>query len=100
MHQQLRSSSRSLHTTKPAFAVVSQSATPASAVTKVRLSSVVVAQAWSQGAKSYPIIEHEYDAVVVGAGGAGLRAAFGLASQVAGNACELHRGKVCTRLSL
>lgn len=27
------------------------------------------------------MIEHEYDAVVVGAGGAGLRAAFGLASQ-------------------
>ncbi|SCZ93701.1 BZ3500_MvSof-1268-A1-R1_Chr6-3g08831 [Microbotryum saponariae] len=27
----------------------------------------------------YPLIEHEYDAVVVGAGGAGLRAAFGLA---------------------
>lgn len=28
------------------------------------------------GAK-YPVIDHEYDAVVVGAGGAGLRAAFG-----------------------
>lgn len=27
------------------------------------------------------MIEHEYDAIVVGAGGAGLRAAFGLASQ-------------------
>ncbi|GAA95803.1 uncharacterized protein L969DRAFT_94839 [Mixia osmundae IAM 14324] len=27
----------------------------------------------------YPVIDHEYDAVVVGAGGAGLRAAFGLA---------------------
>ena len=26
----------------------------------------------------YPIIDHTYDAVVVGAGGAGLRAAFGL----------------------
>lgn len=35
-----------------------------------------------QGSSSYPVIEHEYDAVVVGAGGAGLRAAFGLASQV------------------
>ncbi len=29
--------------------------------------------------KSYPIIDHTYDAVVVGAGGAGLRAAMGLA---------------------
>lgn len=27
---------------------------------------------------SYPIIDHTYDAVVVGAGGAGLRAAVGL----------------------
>ncbi|XP_023311262.1 succinate dehydrogenase [ubiquinone] flavoprotein subunit, mitochondrial-like [Anoplophora glabripennis] len=27
--------------------------------------------------KVYPIIDHTYDAVVVGAGGAGLRAAFG-----------------------
>ena len=31
--------------------------------------------------RSYPVIDHEYDAIVVGAGGAGLRAAFGLASQ-------------------
>jgi len=30
---------------------------------------------------SYNVIEHEYDAVVVGAGGAGLRAAFGLAQK-------------------
>lgn len=28
----------------------------------------------------YKVIDHEYDAVVVGAGGAGLRAAFGLAN--------------------
>lgn len=26
----------------------------------------------------YPIVDHKYDAVVVGAGGSGLRAAFGL----------------------
>lgn len=30
--------------------------------------------------KQYPIIDHTYDAVVVGAGGAGLRAAYGLAN--------------------
>jgi len=36
---------------------------------------------------SYPVTEHEYDAVVVGAGGAGLRAAFGLASKGFKTAC-------------
>jgi ribulose 1,5-bisphosphate synthetase/thiazole synthase len=36
---------------------------------------------------SRPIVEHEVDAVVVGAGGAGLRAAFGLASQGFNTAC-------------
>ncbi|XP_065370337.1 succinate dehydrogenase [ubiquinone] flavoprotein subunit, mitochondrial [Calliphora vicina] len=31
--------------------------------------------------KEYPIVDHAYDAVVVGAGGAGLRAAFGLVAE-------------------
>lgn len=31
--------------------------------------------------KEYPVIDHSYDAVVVGAGGAGLRAAFGLVAE-------------------
>ncbi|PHH50350.1 putative succinate dehydrogenase [ubiquinone] flavoprotein subunit, mitochondrial [Ceratocystis fimbriata CBS 114723] len=35
----------------------------------------------------YPVIDHEYDAVVVGAGGAGLRAAFGLAEAGFKTAC-------------
>ena len=33
------------------------------------------------------MIDHEYDAVVVGAGGAGLRAAFGLAEAGFNTAC-------------
>lgn len=36
---------------------------------------------------SYPIIEHTYDAVVVGAGGSGLRATMGLAEQGLKTAC-------------
>ncbi|KAI5119083.1 hypothetical protein M0805_004856 [Coniferiporia weirii] len=35
----------------------------------------------------YPIFDHEYDAIVVGAGGAGLRAAFGLAEAGFNTAC-------------
>lgn len=31
--------------------------------------------------KVYPVIDHTYDAVVVGAGGAGLRAAYGLVQE-------------------
>ncbi|EKM55936.1 uncharacterized protein PHACADRAFT_256884 [Phanerochaete carnosa HHB-10118-sp] len=42
-------------------------------------------QSWDSG--KYPLIEHEYDAIVVGAGGAGLRAAFGLAEAGFNTAC-------------
>eukprot|EP00921_Rhytidocystis_pertsovi_P008625 GHVQ01014075.1.p1 GENE.GHVQ01014075.1~~GHVQ01014075.1.p1 ORF type:complete len:689 (+),score=101.65 GHVQ01014075.1:280-2346(+) len=35
----------------------------------------------------YTVVDHQYDAVVVGAGGAGLRAAFGLAEQGFKTAC-------------
>ncbi|KAL0946978.1 hypothetical protein HGRIS_013128 [Hohenbuehelia grisea] len=42
-------------------------------------------KSWSSG--KYPLIEHEYDAIVVGAGGAGLRAAFGLAEAGFKTAC-------------
>ena len=31
--------------------------------------------------RDYPVIDHDYDACVVGAGGAGLRAAFGLVQE-------------------
>ncbi|KAL4263658.1 Succinate dehydrogenase [ubiquinone] flavoprotein subunit, mitochondrial [Pleurotus pulmonarius] len=40
-----------------------------------------------QNYSRYPVIEHEYDCIVVGAGGAGLRAAFGLASAGFKTAC-------------
>merc|ERR1712179_434018 len=33
------------------------------------------------GSRQYPVVDHTYDAVVVGAGGAGLRAAFGLVQE-------------------
>jgi len=35
----------------------------------------------------YTVIDHEYDAIVVGAGGAGLRATFGLAELGFKTAC-------------
>jgi succinate dehydrogenase / fumarate reductase, flavoprotein subunit len=38
-------------------------------------------------AKAYPIVEHQYDVVVVGAGGAGLRATFGMAAKGLTTAC-------------
>ncbi|MGE0384707.1 MAG: succinate dehydrogenase flavoprotein subunit [Gammaproteobacteria bacterium] len=38
-------------------------------------------------ANAYPIIEHNYDVVVVGAGGAGLRATFGMAAKGLATAC-------------
>ena len=31
--------------------------------------------------KAYPVVDHKYDCLVVGAGGAGLRAAFGLVAE-------------------
>lgn len=36
---------------------------------------------------NYTIVDHHYDAVVVGAGGAGLRAAFGLVEKGFKTAC-------------
>ena len=38
-------------------------------------------------ASKYPVVDHQYDALVVGAGGAGLRAAFGLAEAGFNTAC-------------
>ena len=39
------------------------------------------------GGRAYTIIEHEYDVVVVGAGGSGLRATFGMAAKGLKTAC-------------
>eukprot|EP00271_Cylindrocystis_brebissonii_P023230 TRINITY_DN9523_c0_g1_i1.p1 TRINITY_DN9523_c0_g1~~TRINITY_DN9523_c0_g1_i1.p1 ORF type:complete len:637 (+),score=123.77 TRINITY_DN9523_c0_g1_i1:256-2166(+) len=49
--------------------------------------SVENATAASDAPKAYPIIDHTYDAVVVGAGGAGLRAAIGLSENGFKTAC-------------
>ena len=37
--------------------------------------------------KAYPIVDHKFDALVVGAGGAGLRAAMGLSEKGFKTAC-------------
>uniref|UniRef100_A0A060THI6 Succinate dehydrogenase [ubiquinone] flavoprotein subunit, mitochondrial n=1 Tax=Blastobotrys adeninivorans TaxID=409370 RepID=A0A060THI6_BLAAD len=44
-------------------------------------------EAPKHASSKYPVIDHEYDALVVGAGGAGLRAAFGLAEAGFNTAC-------------
>ena len=45
------------------------------------------ARAASTSGAAYPIVDHTFDAVVVGAGGAGLRAAVGLSEQGLRTAC-------------
>ncbi|KAK9831150.1 hypothetical protein WJX74_005094 [Apatococcus lobatus] len=44
-------------------------------------------RAFSTGGQAYPVIDHTYDALVVGAGGAGLRAAVGLSEHGFNTAC-------------
>lgn len=41
----------------------------------------------SEISRQYPVVDHSYDCVVIGAGGAGLRAAFGLANAGFKTAC-------------
>ncbi|PRT55958.1 putative succinate dehydrogenase [ubiquinone] flavoprotein subunit, mitochondrial [Wickerhamiella sorbophila] len=64
------------------------------AFTTSRVAHKVVSQEQVKGTDAnkhinnkYQVIDHEYDAVVVGAGGAGLRAAFGLAEAGFNTAC-------------
>lgn len=45
------------------------------------------ARAASTSGAAYPIVDHTFDAIVVGAGGAGLRAAVGLSEQGLRTAC-------------
>jgi len=42
---------------------------------------------FSVGGRAYTVVDHEYDVVVVGAGGAGLRATFGMATKGLKTAC-------------
>ncbi|KAG0742677.1 hypothetical protein G6F62_007094 [Rhizopus arrhizus] len=70
----VRMTARGLHYSKPAMQVMSTNPLRAK-------------EATGPIASKYPIIDHEYDAVVVGAGGAGLRAAFGLAEAGFNTAC-------------
>jgi len=49
--------------------------------------SVQSGEAQGQFSRTYPVVDHTYDAVVVGAGGAGLRAALGLTEKGFKTAC-------------
>ena len=61
----------------------------------LRRQSVEALRAASKAARAfstqsaYPVIDHTYDALVVGAGGAGLRATVGLAEQGFNAACVI-----------
>ncbi|KAG5241264.1 succinate dehydrogenase [Salix suchowensis] len=46
-----------------------------------------ISRFFSTGSSSYTVVDHTYDAVVVGAGGAGLRAAIGLSEHGFNTAC-------------
>ncbi|KAJ7343560.1 succinate dehydrogenase [Mycena albidolilacea] len=62
-----------------------QSSAPARKVVATNPVKAEEVKSWASG--KYPLIEHEFDAIVVGAGGAGLRAAFGLAEAGFNTAC-------------
>ena len=50
-------------------------------------SNTPVAGTVNIGNTAYKVIDHEYDVVIVGAGGAGLRATFGMANKGFKTAC-------------
>lgn len=88
---------RGLHSSKPAMQVMATNPLRAKEATVSYSVSICAIQTRcilngllsKKGpiASKYPVIDHEYDAVVVGAGGAGLRAAFGLAEAGLNTAC-------------
>ncbi len=47
----------------------------------------IAKKSFTIGGRAYPITDHYYDVIVVGAGGAGLRATFGMAEQGLSTAC-------------
>ena len=47
----------------------------------------IAKKSFSIGDRAYPITDHYYDVIVVGAGGAGLRATFGMAAEGLSTAC-------------
>lgn len=58
-----------------------------SILTRSKLLNKIITREKSSASKDYTVIDHTFDAVVVGAGGAGLRAAFGLANEGFKTAC-------------
>ncbi|CAH8663000.1 unnamed protein product [Dicrocoelium dendriticum] len=56
-------------------------------LTRARFSYNLSSRYKSSGSRDYAVFDHAFDAVVVGAGGAGLRAAFGLANEGFKTAC-------------
>jgi len=74
LSQSLRSQSRLFSTTKSVAKIIT------SAPLRAKEASGPISN-------KYPVVDHQYDALVVGAGGAGLRAAFGLAEAGFNTAC-------------
>nr|UYR45611.1 subunit succinate dehydrogenase complex [Cyrtorhinus lividipennis] len=69
--------------TKSAASVPLKALSPATALTsrKIHITPNPGSTKENQISKEYPVVDHTYDAIVVGAGGAGLRAAFGLVAE-------------------
>ncbi|ATZ57551.1 hypothetical protein BCIN_15g01180 [Botrytis cinerea B05.10] len=70
----LKNQTRSFSSTRPAARIITH------APLRAKEASPFVSN-------KYPVVDHEYDAIVIGAGGAGLRAAFGLAEAGFNTAC-------------
>ncbi|KAK9455652.1 succinate dehydrogenase [Dipodascopsis uninucleata] len=80
-----RSSARLSAFSRSSFARTFSSTTPANRI--IANQPLRAKEASPHLTKKYAVVDHEYDCVVVGAGGAGLRAAFGLAEAGFNTAC-------------